>query len=241
MSEMAWLSLTDLGFRRAGRTIVEPVTLSLPLSGRTIILGPNGAGKSTLLQLVHGMLRASSGSVRVLDLKRVTREVQPGELALVLQRPVMLARSVQANVEHALSVRGVASAERAALAEQALERVGLANFSERHAPKLSGGEQQRLAIARVIAGAPRCLLLDEPAASLDPGATAAVERLLGSLNEAGLGIIMSTHDLGQARRLADQVVFMHRGQVLEVSPSGSFFRAPQTDTARQFLEGALLD
>jgi tungstate transport system ATP-binding protein len=235
------LVLDGIAFSVAGREIVKPVNLSLPIAGRTVVLGPNGAGKSTLLQLLHGMLSAGRGSVRVHDPSVGDRPVAAHELGFVLQKPVMLARSALDNVRHALAIRGVASPDRNAAAQTALDRVGLGSLGERPARRLSGGEQQRLAIARVIAASPSCLLLDEPTAHLDPGATAAIERLLSALSNSGLGLIMSTHDLGQARRLADLIVFMHRGEIVEFTAASQFFGSPSTDSARRFLAGELLD
>lgn len=235
------LVLDGITFSVAGRPIVKPTSLSLPLAGRTVVLGPNGAGKSTLLQLMHGMLGAGQGTVRIHDPVVGDRPVAAHELGFVLQKPVMLARSVLDNVKHALAIRGVPASDRNPAAQRALERVGLASLGQRPARRLSGGEQQRLAIARVIAASPSCLLLDEPTAHLDPGATAVIERLLIDLSSSGLGLVMSTHDLGQARRLADQVLFMHRGEVVELTDARQFFESASTESARRFLAGELLD
>lgn len=235
------LALNALGFSASGRSIVKPATLVLPLAGRTIVLGPNGAGKSTLLQLIHGMLVPDQGSVGIRQAGSIERPVGAHELGFVLQRPVMLARSVLGNVTHALAVRGVARAEREPRARRVLARVGLTALESRPARRLSGGEQQRLAIARVMATEPAGLLLDEPTAHLDPGATAAIERLLCDWSAAGTGFVMSTHDLAQARRLADQIVFMHRGEVIEFSPAHRFFTAPDTEIGARFMAGELLD
>ena len=142
-----FLTVNALGFKAGGRSILKPVTMMLPLSGRTIVLGPNGAGKSTLLQLLHGMLPLHQGSIGICRPGEAERPVGDNELGFVLQRPVMLTRSVLGNVTHALAVRGVASAEREARAQRALARVGLAEFGARSARRLSGGEQQRLALA----------------------------------------------------------------------------------------------
>jgi len=236
-----FLAVNALGFKAGGLSILKPVTMMLPLSGRTIVLGPNGAGKSTLLQLLHGMLLPDQGSVGIRRSGEAERPVGENELGFVLQRPVMLARSVLDNVTHALAVRGVARAGREARAQRELARVGLAELGARSARRLSGGEQQRLALARVMAADPACLLLDEPTAHLDPGATASIERLLGNWSAAGAGFVMSTHDLAQARRLADQIIFMHRGEVIEFSPASQFFSSPRTETGTRFLSGDLLD
>jgi tungstate transport system ATP-binding protein len=234
----AALRLESVGVRIGAVDVLSEVSLSLPLSGRTVIVGPNGAGKSTLLQVVHRLVRADAGSVEA-----IAADGSPAQarLALVFQRPVMLRRSVRANVEHALAVSGVRAAERAARAERALEDVGLAYAADRPARRLSGGEQQRLAIARAQSLAPDCLLLDEPTASLDPAAGAAIERHLLGLSARGVGLVMTTHDLAQARRVAQRVVMMHRGRVVEDSDAALFFSAPRTEAARRFLAGDWLD
>lgn len=237
MGDRGALRLSELGCSVDGHAIVAPVSLDIALGRRTVVLGPNGAGKSTLLQLIHGMRAATSGSVVMTERTGESRSPGAADVGLVLQRPVMLARTVVRNVEHALAVRGLPRGSRASVATRALEAVGLRSLAQRHARDLSGGEQQRLAIARVIAGSPACLLLDEPSASLDPGAAAGIERLLLSLSEAGLGIVMSTHDLGQARRIAQEVIFMHRGQVVESGDARAFFGEPRTEPARRFLAG----
>ena len=237
----ASIVLNSVGYAVDGRWIVSPTNLELPLNRATVILGPNGAGKSTLLQLLHGMLAPSQGgTVHVKSQADIPTE-HGYRLGFVLQRPVMLARKVQDNVLHALAIRRTPVAERYSRAQMALQQVGLSALAERPARSLSGGEQQRLAIARVIAASPDCLLLDEPTAHLDPGSTAAIERLLLRFFQQGLGFMMTTHDLGQARRLAEHVIFMHRGVVHESSPARQFFERPATTLARHFLAGDLLD
>jgi tungstate transport system ATP-binding protein len=153
----------------------------------------------------------------------------------------MLRRSVRANVEHALAVAGLPAAERAQRADAALADVGLAYAAGRPARRLSGGEQQRLAVARAQALGPDCLLLDEPTSSLDPAAGAAVERHLMALSARGIGVVMTTHDLAQARRVAERIVLMHRGRVVEAGEAGAFFASPRTALARRFLAGDWLD
>jgi tungstate transport system ATP-binding protein len=159
---------------------------------------------------------------------------------MVFQRPVLLRRSVFANVTYALALRGTRGPARKARADAALERFGLASLAGRSARVLSGGEQQRLALARAWAVEPEVLFLDEPTASLDPAATRAVEEALAAFRDAGTKIVMTTHDLGQARRLADEIVFLHRGRVIERSPAKTFFDAPASAEGRAFLKGELL-
>jgi tungstate transport system ATP-binding protein len=215
--------------------VLQDVDLELPMSERTVVIGPNGAGKSSLLLAMHGLLGVASGSVGVGGV------AARRPFALVLQKPVMLRRSALANVEHALRVAGVPQAEVPGRARAALADVGLGYALDRPARRLSGGEQQRLSIARANALEPQCLLLDEPTSSLDPAAGAAVERYLLQLSARGRGIVMATHDLAQARRIAQAVVFMHRGRVLETTAASRFFDRPTTDAARRFLAGEWLD
>src|SRR5512145_2394168 len=231
------LRLHEVSFVAGGRTIVDRISLEIEAGPRTIILGPNGAGKSVLMRLCHGLLDASSGRIEWAAPER------PGERrrqAMVFQRPVMLRRSALANVEYALGLAGLNGAERGRQAHAALESVGLADLAERSARVLSGGEQQRLALARAWALRPEVLFLDEPTASLDPAATQAVEVLLEHIHHTGTKIIMTTHDLGQARRLADEVLFLHHGRLVEYAPASAFFGNPQSQEAAAFLEGKLL-
>jgi tungstate transport system ATP-binding protein len=227
------LALESIRYEMSGRTILDDLSLAFAPGRCTAIVGPNGAGKSVLLRIGHGLLRPTAG--------RVTwaRGATPVRHAMVFQRPVLLRRSAIANVRYALAVAGLSRAERAARAREALAAVGLTDVAERPARVLSGGEQQRLALARASALAPDLLFLDEPTANLDPGATHEIERVVAAMHRAGTTIVMVTHNLGQARRLADEIVFLHRGRVLEVAAADTFFRAPRSAEATQFLEGEL--
>jgi tungstate transport system ATP-binding protein len=158
---------------------------------------------------------------------------------MVFQRPVMLRRSARANVDYALAIRGVRGDARRHRSDEALRRVGLASLAHRPARVMSGGEQQRLALARAWALEPRVLFLDEPTASLDPAAAAEVERVMGDIHAAGTAIVFTTHHLGLARRAADEVVFVHGGRVMEHDSADRFFREPSTEEARQYLRGEL--
>jgi len=221
----SWLELRNLGLTEGAVRIVADITLKLG-AGRTAILGPNGAGKSTLLRLMHGLLKPSVGRI-----------VWPCSLsqAMVFQRPVMLRASVLANIEYGLDLRGIAAAERRTRAQAALERVGLPELAYRQARKLSGGEQQRVALARAWALEPQLLFLDEPTASLDPASSREVERIIHEIAAAGTRIVMTTHNLGQAKRIADEVVFLDGGRLLEQTPVVDFFRRPRTEAAREFI------
>lgn len=230
------LALADVSFAAGGRTILDRLTVRFEAGPSTIILGANGAGKSLLMRLMHGLLAPSSGTIAWSepDPERLRRRQ-----AMVFQRPVMLRRSALSNITYALEIAGVARREREPLAREALESVGLGYLAHRPARVLSGGEQQRLALARAWALHPDVLFLDEPTASLDPGATREIERVIRAFDAAGTKIIMATHNLGQARRLGDEVLFVHQGRILERAPVERFFSQPATEEAAAFIKGEL--
>ncbi|MEO5701390.1 MAG: ATP-binding cassette domain-containing protein [Casimicrobiaceae bacterium] len=230
------LVLDGLVFERAGRRIVDHLSLVLDAGPRTVILGANGAGKSVLLRLCHGLLQPTAGTVAW-----NTPEVpgRPRRQAMVFQRPVMLRRSALANVAYALHVAGVDRDACRGRAAEALEHVGLAHLADSPARVLSGGEQQRLALARVWTLRPEVLFLDEPTANLDPGATQEIERVIGAVHAAGTKIVLVTHNLGQARRMGDEILLLDRGRLAERAPASRFFQAPASVEARRFLEGEL--
>jgi tungstate transport system ATP-binding protein len=227
----------ELCYAAGGKQILDSVSFELDEQPRTIVLGPNGAGKSVLLKLCHGLLRPDSGEVRWAG---ATPDHARRRQGMVFQRPVLLRRSVAGNLLHALRIRGVPRGRRGGLVKEALDAAGLADMADQSARTLSGGEQQRLAIARAWVLKPEVLLLDEPSANLDPEATRAIEDLIVSFEDEGTRIIMTTHDIGQARRLANDVMFLHRGRLLEHSPAARFFAAPRDPAAARFIGGALL-
>ncbi len=231
------LCLDGVCFSAGGVDLLHDVTLQLNAGVRTLVVGPNGAGKSLFLRLCHGLLQPTRGHVRWMG--PAAQEAQQHQ-AMVFQRPVLLRRSVAANVAYALAVKRVPRPDRESMVRDALTMAGLAGFSDRPARVLSGGEQQRLALARAWALHPEVLFLDEPTASLDPAATRAVEDVIRRFAEAGSKVVMTTHDLGQANRLADEVVFLHAGRVLERLPAGAFFAGPDSQEAQAFLKGELL-
>lgn len=229
------LEVENLCFDAGGQRLIDDMTFTLEAGRRTVILGPNGAGKSLTLRLCHGLLQPTSGHVRWMGDAAEPMLHQ----AMVFQRPVLLRRSVMANVEYGLRVRGVPGAERRRRAEEALHRTGLARFANRPARLLSGGEQQKLALARAWTLKPEVLFLDEPTASLDPAATHGVEEIILAMHAEGTRIVMTTHDLGQARRLADEAMFLHKGRLLEKRPADAFFEKPESGEAAAFLKGEL--
>ena len=227
-----------LVFEAGGRRLIDGLDLTLRPSMRTVVMGPNGAGKSLMLRLLHGLLQPTTGEI--LWAGRPADKAIRLRQAMVFQRPVLLRRSALANVTHALRARGMPRHERLARAHEMLAAAGLAALGRSPARLLSGGEQQRLAMARALGLGPDVLLLDEPTANLDPASTLAIEQLIQTAHDQGTKIVFVTHDIGQAKRLADEVVFLHRGRVEEQSPAGRFFEAPASLQASAFLEGRLV-
>jgi len=217
-----------------GRTIIERVSVEVEAGPRTIILGPNGAGKSVLMRLCHGLLTPTAGRVEW----RGTRNGRERQ-AMVFQRPVMLRRSALANIAYGLKLAGVSPRERELRARDVLDAVGLAGIADRPARVLSGGEQQRLAVARAWALGPEVLFLDEPTANLDPGATRDIETLIGQIRAGGTKIVMTTHNLGQAKRLGDEILFLDRGRLVERASVDQFFTKPASAEADAFIRGEL--
>jgi tungstate transport system ATP-binding protein len=234
----ALIELHDAAVRFGALTALSGVDFVLRPGERVALVGANGSGKTTLLRLLHGQL-AHDGTRRVQH-DALGRE--PAQ-AMVFQRPFLLRLSVWRNLMVALWLAGVPREERAARAAQALARVGLADQRDRPARVLSGGQQQRLALARAWAVRPRVLFLDEPTASLDPGAKREVEQLITEFaqegQQQGLAVVMSTHNLGQAKRLATRMVYLEGGRVIVDLPTSSFFNQPLPDAAAQFVKGEL--
>ena len=232
------LTVEHLGFAADGKTLLDDVSWTLQRGGTTIIIGPNGAGKSLLLRLCHGLITPATGSVRwALPDGVIGRNKRH---AMVFQRPVMLRRSARANILHALAAAGHDRKFSNDRADAALARFGLAGLAARPARLMSGGEQQRLAIARAWSLSPEVIFLDEPCSHLDPGATRQIEEMLRALSAEGVTLVMTSHDLGQARRLADTILFLNRGRLVESGPAAAFFAAPATPEARAFVNGDLI-
>jgi len=231
------LELSAVRFEAGGKRLIHDLSLRIETGPPSIVLGPNGAGKSLLLRLCHGLIEPSAGRIGWAHTDRAA--IRRGQ-AMVFQRPVLLRRSAAANVAYPLRLRGVGRRERESRVARALSRAGLSELAARPARVLSSGEQQRLAIARAWGTEPEVLFLDEPTSNLDPAATRAIEELILAIHAAGTKIVMTTHDLAQARRLADEIVFMYRGRLLERAAAASFFAGPATAEGRAFLAGALL-
>ncbi len=228
------LVLDSLSFAVNGRTIIDRISVEIGAGPRTIILGPNGAGKSVLMRLCHGLLRPTSGSIAWCG-----SNGGRGRQAMVFQRPVMLRRSALANVIYGLKLAGFGHSERELRARDVLEVVGLGDIADRPARVLSGGEQQRLAMARAWALNPEVLFLDEPTANLDPGAVRDIESIIAQIHASSTKIVMTTHNLGQARRLGDEILFLSQGRLIERAPADRFFRKPVSAEAEAFMRGEL--
>jgi tungstate transport system ATP-binding protein len=220
---------------RVGTTqILHSLDLELRPGAPTVVVGPNGAGKSTVIRMAMGLVAPTAGRLTFAGSDSPPR----GSRALVFQKPVMLRRTVAENIAFALAAAD-RPADRATI-RRLLARVGIDQLTERSARRLSGGEQQRLALARALARDPQVLFLDEPTASLDPAATKHVEDIVAEVAASGVKIVMSTHDLGQARRLAGEIVFLVGGNLIEHTPATSFFSNPASEAARRFLAGDLV-
>jgi len=216
--------------------MLDRVSVQIEAGAPTVLVGPNGSGKTTFLRTAMGLIAPSAG--------RVTwggaESAPPLRRAFVFQRPAMLRRSAQGNLRYALAAARVPRVRHDARIEELLALVGLDGFERRPARRLSGGEQQRLALARGLARDPDVLFLDEPTASLDPAATKAIEDIIRAIAASGIKVVMSTHDLGEAKRLAGEIVLLHRGRIVERAPAADFLGAPRTGEARAFVAGELL-
>jgi tungstate transport system ATP-binding protein len=230
------LALENVCFAAGGRTIIAGVTLEIAAGPRTVILGPNGAGKSVLMRLCHGLLTPTSGRVVWRGSRNGRR---PRQQAMVFQRPIMLRRSAIANVTYGLKLAGVSRRERELRGRDVLDAVGLSAVADRPARVLSGGEQQKLALARAWSLGPEVLFLDEPTANLDPGATRELETIVGQIHASGTKIVMTTHNLAQARRLGDEILFMNGGRLVERAPVERFFAEPASAEAAAFISDEL--
>lgn len=231
MSELP-LNIGSVSLAFSGRDVLRDVSLTIRNPGCTVLLGPNGAGKSLLLRLIHGLTEPDSGTIRWGDQTAAQARIAQ---ALMFQNPVLLRRTVAANLRFALKARKLPLGD----IEPLLARVGLLDKATQPARRLSGGEAQRLALARALAIRPKVLLLDEPTANLDPSATHAIEAILQDLRTDGIKVICVTHDIAQARRIGDEVVFLHQGQVRLHQPINRFFDAPDDPIARDFLAGRI--
>lgn len=231
MATILPLRLDGVGYVAGGRALLSDITVALEAGRRTVILGANGAGKTLLMRLCHGLLAPTTGTIAW------SAPDPAGRQAMVFQRPVMLRRSAIANVAFPLQAAGVPRRERRDRAAAALAEVGLSACGGQAARLLSAGEQQRLALARAWVTRPEVLFLDEPTSSLDPSAAREVEAILAAMHAAGTTLVLTTHNLGQARRLGDEVLFLHQGRLIERGAAARVLTQPWSPEARAYLAG----
>lgn len=231
------VQLADVVIKRRGKTLLGPINLTVGGQGFTIVMGPNGSGKTTLLKVLHGVERISGGTIGWSAPDAEVREAQ----AYVFQRPIMLRRSVRQNLAYPLELLKQPKAEIAAKVIDWAGRVGLQDLLDHPAPRLSGGEKQKLALARALIRTPKLLFLDEPCANLDGRSTREIEAVLREAHAAGTRIVMTTHDLGQARRLASDVIFLLNGKLHEQGQAPQIFAAPSESETQAFFQGDIVE
>ena len=224
---------SDLIVKRGDARIIQGVSCRISMSGITVIMGPNGAGKSVLLKSIAGLIEPDSGYVQL-------HPDLAGRTSMVFQQPVLLRRSVKGNLVHALRIARVPSHMRNKRIEELLSAGGLQSATDRPAKSLSGGEQQRLQMIRALSSDPQLLLMDEPTANLDPQSTMTIETLIETALDKRKTIIVVTHDVGQARRIADEVIFLHNGRIVEQGPAKKVLKRPDSNEVRAYLDGKLL-
>ena len=230
------LSVDRLGYQRGQQKLLHEISFEIKSGGITLIMGPNGAGKSVLLRLLHGLDEPDVGAIQWGQYTPTHSKLRQRQ-AMVFQKPVLLRRSAAANIDFALRLNGPADQDRR---NQLLQLVGLGGREQHPARSLSGGEQQRLALARALATSPDILFLDEPTANLDPASTQIIEDIVRAESQAGTKIIFVTHDIGQAQRLAADVLFLHQGRLAEHNTAGEFFKETQSEAARDYLAGRIV-
>ncbi len=224
--------LDDVTVENRSRQIIRGVTCRLSARGISVIMGENGAGKSTLLKTIAGLVMPASGHVRL-------HPAAAGRTAMVFQRPVLLRRSARANLSHALKIAGIRRTRRGKRIAALLDICGLAAFAGQPARKLSGGEQQRLQMARAMASDPKLLLMDEPTANLDPRSVLALEDLIRAASRSGVKVVLVTHNVAQAKRLADEALFLTQGRLAERGDSSELFTHPKSAAFRDYMDGTL--
>ena len=231
------LCLRNVTVIRSGRPILGPLNLEVEQDGLLVVLGPNGAGKTTLLRTMHGIERISSGDITW----QVPRDEAELKQSFVFQTPIVLRRTVLENIAYPLLIRGASKSEARHSAMEWAARVGLEAAVDRPAPVLSGGERQKLALARALITQPELVFLDEPTANLDGRSMRDIENILTDARERGTRLVLATHNLGQARRLGTKIVFLYRGAVHEFATTEDFFARPKTKEAFAFANGDIVE
>jgi tungstate transport system ATP-binding protein len=229
------ITIDELTLKAGQKKLLNNISLDITCSGISVIMGPNGAGKSLFVRCLHGLSQPNNG--RILFAGNEMNQTHRKSQALIFQKPVLLKRSVRRNLEF---VRTLHKADNTVSIELALRNVGLSKLASQPANQLSGGERQRLALARALMMQPEVLFLDEACANLDPASVAKIETVLRQASKDGQKIILITHDIAQAKRLADEVIFLHHGALCEHTPARVFFQSPKSQAARAYLDGQIL-
>jgi len=237
VSSILPLILTGVCVKKRDKTLIGPIDLEVAKSGVTAILGPNGSGKTTLLRVIHGLERARPG---YLSWNCTTQEARKKQ-AFVFQTPIMLRQTVIQNIAYPLKLQNIKKAERLKVSREWLEQINLSEAQNLEAHLLSGGEKQKLAIARALVTNPEILFLDEPTANLDGQSTREIETIIKDASASGVRVMITTHDIGQSKRLADDIIFLYRGQLHESGQAGAFFNTPKTKEAAAFLDGEIVE
>jgi tungstate transport system ATP-binding protein len=232
------MQLVELQKSYRAEKALQSISLTLQGGKIIILLGVNGAGKSTLMRILSGLEDPDSGKIlfnnQNIDAKNL-RQVS----TLVFQKAAMFTMNVYDNLAYGLKIRNVPKEEIQKKVCCALEAVKLSGFEKRRAKKLSVGEQQRIALARAFLLDSKVLLLDEPTANLDPNSAVIIEKAIVSQKNSQRVIVMATHNLNQARRMADEIVHIHNGEIVEVAAPEDFFDNPKSEITRKFINGEL--
>ncbi len=233
---MAGLKLTNVSYSVDGTSLLHDISFAQENKGINAILGPNGAGKSLLLSLIHGVIKPDMGLV---TWNGTATQKTKHKRSFVFQTPIVLRRSVRANLAYPLKITGKDVQAQQRAIDDILALSLLTPLADQPAASLSGGEAQRMAIARALITKPDVLLLDEPCSNLDPASIKLIEAMIRGFVTDGGSVFISTHDLAQAKRLADIVLFIEAGRLLEHRPAADFFAAPATPQAQAYLNGDL--
>lgn len=231
------LEIRDLKKNYDGKVVLNLKSAEIQSGKKTGIIGPNGAGKSTLINLIAGLELPSAGQIFYDEKKQIPRQ----SMTLVFQKPYLLSSTVENNISYPLRLRGWSKDRMEERVTRLCEELNLTMLRRKKAWKLSGGETQKVALARALSFFPDLLLLDEPTANIDPATTAEIEQMLTKINEtSGTTIVLITHNLAQARRVCDRCLFLKDGILVEEGDAAQMLRAPENPQTRRFIEGELL-
>ena len=221
-------------YEMAGGLQWGSVNLDVPGTGISLIMGPNGSGKTSLMKTMYGLQRPNSGDIIWHD------EATSDQKSFVFQTPVIMRRSVLDNLAYPLQIGGHKRAVAREMVMETATRFGLTGRLHLQASRLSGGEKQKLAVARALTTKPSVLFLDEPTANLDGQSTREIEDTLLRVAKEGTKVLLASHDLSQAKRLAQDIVLLHKGEMIETGPATAFFKKPTSETGRAYLNGEIL-